>query len=872
MQPSSVTITSPGGLAFFEGKTQINGDVTINTTGPDWSKEADPETGKTPIQNLQEWAKAVTFIIGKLDITHADPVVENAIKFEALTSVITLEDKQPHVHYDKLTDASEITFTKEGAAKVETVRLPKITTTKFTGGNIDLSEAGTELHLDKFTHHKGNLSITLNGAGTTNLGALKELKGPKEAQLTLQLIGFNEVKLPKLTELKKLHVKDVGTLEAKSLRGTVAEVVISADVRSVDVGTAVTEDGKPLGAIKTLTFGAGTGEEKKRDEAEVNRDLEVLKVGGKATESTIQIKLPSGVEIAHIHGAKSVVAKSSALDEFVTAREINQLHLEGTSIRTLSDEDLVLGHSTDANDAYLKIVNNTLLESLSATNITKLNNLTITGNSILTNINFSTELKATLNTHVEIKDNDLIAERIELPITDKRDGRITDSSGLKTLKTFLGSKGITKSLVYFDGFKALSKTENTEDDDTSSKLYPIHRIAQGTAGDPATGATRVFVVTISDTNVITIGLSNTVYKTVELATGGSPANWIRQINKSDGEVKTFFSDNEVNISADIGGKPSGSIAFGSSFLASPTLTNDELDELDENAHVKLSIGGYAHELYLKGGPTEVKFKAPDSKGKGEIKTAKTRSHLVKSSGAGTAAIDDTVNGQTILADLLRAFPGRTADHSGDAANAETTRLVPLRTIPYLIDDGDATAVTPATIADGSTNITIHSYDPQSIKGTIEVEFTSNISYEDLGKIGFDVHNDGSAADNSGTADATKEAFADITNIKNEANTFTITLTSITRGEGEDDSTIGQPRDTSVGTADSDVDSDVGTDSKAWVRYGDATATVYVPELVIKGTATQNTAYPYWSEAPKKGKPKTDASKDNKPITDPVGWL
>ena len=175
-------LTSVGGLTFattqLQDKTQFNGDITIDTTG--WTDEQ-----KT---SLQEWVAKVTLIFGDLSITHGD--ADNVIKFATLTGVTILEDKQPHAHYPELASANEITFTKAGAAKVETVRLPKITTTKFTDGTIDLSEAGTELHLDTFTEHAGNLSITLNGAGITNLGALKQLTGEKTAAKTLQLIGF----------------------------------------------------------------------------------------------------------------------------------------------------------------------------------------------------------------------------------------------------------------------------------------------------------------------------------------------------------------------------------------------------------------------------------------------------------------------------------------------------------------------------------------------------------------------------------------------------------------------------------------------------------------------------------------------------------
>ena len=722
LQPSSVTISSPGGLAFFTEKTQINGDVTINTTGPDWSKEADPETGKTPIQNLQEWAKAVTFIIGKLDITHADTDVENAIKFEALASVITLEDKQPHAHYDKLTSATEITFTKEGAASVETVRLPEITTTKFTDGKIDLSGAGTELHLDKFTHHEGNLSITLNGTGKTTLGALKELKEGKDAKQTLTLIGFSAVDLPTLTTLKKLHVQDVNSLIAPNLQGQeVTELVISADVSSVDVGTGIAN-----GGIKTLTFGAGEGAEKERDEAEAKRDLEVLKIAGSAT---LDVVIPSGVEVAHIHGAKSVTTEGSDdLDEFVTAREIKELTLTGTDVET---ESLTLGH-TSGNAGKLEIVNNESLENLTADRVNNLNILKIQGNTRLEKISFDKLITAAgTNAKIHIggvgNKNRLIATSITLATKDDpKKGKIVDASGLSDLNAFLKSS-ISVAEVYYDGATQFKKSGDIEDTDPSisidsDTIEDLVLFRKGVEGGKTTAkkAKRIFYYHPNRTqqNNLTIGAAG-AFTTVELALGGSVANWATEINKS---AKSFFETNGVDIHAKPGGwNPTGSIVFDATTPPSTTpITNDSIDKhipTDKNAYVKIQIGPdakknvYSHTVYISdNGDEDVPVETS-----GHITENKKEaiSHLFLKTGnddASTTPPGAQIDADEIIDKLISKFPGRVVE----IATGASRENVPLRTIPYYLRDISATGV-----------VIVNTYDKKRVDKTIPVTFDSN---------------------------------------------------------------------------------------------------------------------------------------------------
>ena len=562
----------------LQDKTQFNGDITIDTSG--WTDEQ--------ITSLQEWVAKVTLIFGDLSITHGD--ADNVIKFAALTGVTILEDKQPHAHYPELASANEIKFTKAGAAKVETVRLPKITTTKFTDGTIDLSGAGTELHLDTFTEHAGNLSITLNGAGITNLGVLKQLTGEKTAQKTLQLIGFSSVDLPALTTLKKLHVKDVNSLTAVNVKG-LPELQISQDVSRVDVGTA---DG---GAVTKLTIDSG----------EAERDLEHLKIGG---DAKLEVTIPTGVEVAHIHGAKSVKTDDSDdLDTFVTAREINQLTLTGTDIETLE-----LGHTipTDSKDGGIVITNNESLESLTADSVNNLKTLKIQGNTRLETISFTDLDTAASGAVVHIggvgNKNRLRASEIHLEVktgAGKQDGNIVDESGLSDLKAFLGSSNITTAEVYYDGTDALKESKTDDDPDSidisADNIGHLVLFRKGVPKGAVTEkqAKRVFVVTIDGINTATSGITigvDSAYRPITLDAGGSPANWVSQVNAS--EVKSFFNTNNVLVEASVGGNPTGNITFGGVPTdATVTVTAFNALGLPDEAYVKLSIGKWHQSVF-----------------------------------------------------------------------------------------------------------------------------------------------------------------------------------------------------------------------------------------------------------------------------------
>ena len=874
-------LTSVGGLTFattqLQDKTQINGDVTIDTSG--WTDEQ-----KT---SLQEWVAKVTLIFGDLDITHADGEINNddelvkAINFAVLKSVNTLIDKQPHAHYPELTSAKEVTFATGDADKVETVSLPGLETTVFTDHTIHLKK-GKELYLDKFTHHEGNLSITLNGTGKTTLGALKELKEGKDAKQTLTLIGFSAVDLPALTTLKKLHVQDVNSLIAPNLQGQeVTELVISADVSSVDVGTGIAN-----GGIKTLTFGAGEGAEKERDEAEAKRDLEVLKIAGSAT---LDVVIPSGVEVAHIHGAKSVTTEGSDdLDEFVTAREIKELTLTGTDVET---ESLTLGH-TSGSAGKLEIVNNESLENLTADRVNNLNILKIQGNTRLEKISFD-ELITAAGTNAKIhiggvgNKNRLIATSITLATKDDpKKGKIVDASGLSDLNTFLKSS-ISVAEVYYDGATQFKKSGDIEDTDPSisidsDTIEDLVLFRKGVEGGKTTAkkAKRIFYYHPNRTqqNNLTIGAAG-AFTTVELALGGSVANWAAEINKS---AKSFFETNGVDIHAKPGGwNPTGSIVFDATTPPSTTpITNDSIDKhipTDKNAYVKIQIGPdakknvYSHTVYISdNGDEDVPVETS-----GHITENKKEaiSHLFLKTGnddASTTPPGAQIDADEIIDKLISKFPGRVVE----IATGASRENVPLRTIPYYLRDISATGV-----------IIVNTYDKKRVDKTIPVTFDSNLEIDNLQGLGF-------------LPDGAEVEENDIDNAFKDNAVITLTFTS--NVAGKEASTIGQPQnarkyadgtdrvanDSSVPSATGFVEETVlgtfpfpATTKRVYITSNPNAIRAELPvrdDIKDRPTPDPNPDYPYWSVSGESGSPQLGEEEvgvtggtENK---DRLGWL
>ncbi|MCY4267030.1 MAG: hypothetical protein OXC67_03995 [Flavobacteriaceae bacterium] len=824
-----VIITSSGAWEATKrqlaSKTEFSGDFTIDT-----------ETLSTAeVDELIAWVAEITLIHGDLEITHTGK--EKVIKFAKLSSVTDLDDSQLHAHYPELTSAGVITLD----GKIETVKLPKLTTLKgFAGHSIDLDE-GTELTLSALASYNAegleNLIIDLGGAeATLDLSALKNVyslkpDGKKDKDKTLTIIGPQEVSLPELTTLALLHVKDVRSVSAPKVKA--ANLQINEDVVSVNVGTAE-------GAhINTLTFTNAN-------------DLETLQIGGnpattnKGTVVTLNAGTTPDLERAHIHGGRSLVINGlNDFEEIITARTITeQVSLIGTGV----EGDVVLGHKSGDN-GILTVEHNTDIKSLKADQVNKLKGLYIKGNHDLEEVSFDAFKvpgkqtigganwwdgdgfaigKAGYGAYNDSEDNandnknNLIAKEItqEIKTGNKVDraGKIDDKTGLSDLVDLLKHNDTKRAVISFDGtdaFKGQDKEADAVELETTEENHEdLILFRKGTANIKGTpgAAKRVFLVSGSiDASLnLTIGVGGTGFtsfnKAIDLTDGGSINNWIKDINHAD--VKSFFDTNNVEINAEIGGNPQGWLTFYADRAGNFDVDTIGNTDDDNNAtpndnpigSIKLTIGNsrtgvYSHEVILQ--------KVDDDNPlKENVPFSATQKNAKTYINADNSTNDDTERGYgslNALADILiQAFPLFTG---GTSTRSDLAEHVPFginaRADGILVDTDTGTSDNVALVG---------VLDAQKIpESSIDIKIENKIQVPKLDT------DDEIVVDDDDNTVYVKSTFFQPgggtgnkvgirhKNIKNNPSTIQITLTS--KLAGEDENTIGDPIEETSGEED-----------------------------------------------------------------------
>ncbi|MCY4298631.1 MAG: hypothetical protein OXC61_04950, partial [Flavobacteriaceae bacterium] len=639
-----VIITSSGAWEATKrqlaSKTEFSGDFTIDT-----------ETlSDSEVDELIAWVANITLIYGDLTITHTGK--EKVIKFAKLSSVTDLDDSQLHAHYPELTSAGVITLDGE----IETVKLPQLKTVKHFDGDRDDDEENiadehhlqlkkaTELILTALASYKADLTIDLGGAeATLDLSALKILDNngdKKDGEEDLTIIGPDEVSLPELITLAKLHVQDVRSVSAPKVKG--ADLQIGEDVISVNVGT---EGDNHINALDV------TGAD----------DLETLQIGGNpaaanqgGTVVALNADTTPDLERAHIHGGFSVVVNGlDDVEEIITGRTITkEVSLIGTGV----EGDLVLDHVSGAN-GILKIENNDDVKTLTADKVNKLRTLSIQGNEDLETISFKALKEAGTQVFPEkgkawhtgdtvvigsttygtlaggfgfnaANGNNLVAEQFfhEVPKAgnvDKQDGEIVDTSGISDLEAFF--KSAKRVVVAYDGAEEYSgpgvnrKADDFEpQEDVVNDGNNLLLIGKGLAGTKtdAGQAKRVFLVTAGAFNssapeTLTIGIRGGISKAINFTPGGSVKNWVNDLN--DDEVKDFFKVNEITIESRYGARPSGELKLATGGTINHTQGDDDLSN-DLGGSFKITIGDYSHEVILSdGSETDKPFSATNKK-------------------------------------------------------------------------------------------------------------------------------------------------------------------------------------------------------------------------------------------------------------------
>ncbi|MCY3999176.1 MAG: hypothetical protein OXE55_07455 [Flavobacteriaceae bacterium] len=839
--------------------TEFSGDITINTA----------KLEAAEVDELIGWVANITVINGDLTITHAGE--EKVVKFAQLESVGDLDDSQLHAHYPELASAGTITLDGD----IKTVKLPKLTTLEgFADDQIVLSK-GEDLTLSALASYDADLRIDLGGTvAVIDLSALKVLDDngdEKDGEADLTIDGPDEVSLPELTTLRLLHVKDVRRVTAPKVKG--ADLQIGEDVVSVHVGT------EEKAHINDLHV----------DDAD---DLEILQIGGNpgatnkgGTVVALNTNTTPDLERAHIHGGFSLtVGNLDDLEELLTARTIaSAVVIKNTGLKG----ELVLDHESGAN-GDLTVEYNDDIESLKADKVNKLSRLYIKGNHDLGSISLAALKEAGTQktrdpwynsdgiaigaegygTHDANDRNNLIADEIrpELKTNNKVDraGKIVDdSAGLKGLKEFLGHSNVKLAVVSYDGAEKFQPdkedTSVTEIENTETEANRNHLILfrKGTADIKGTKAVakRVFLVDTdrddndpfpvdSPTEDLRIGVGggdfNPFRLPIDLSANGSVANWAAEINKA--EVKSFFDTNNIEIQAEVGGHPTGSLTFNSiGGDNDPDPGHD--DELDDTAvgTITLTIGkgssAYSNKVTLvdvdsdNPKPADKAFSATNKKAETYLNVNNSNQRTVTA----------------IAKALIEAFPiyneGSNADR-GPAAH-----------VPYGINDLTTVKSVPNVALIGVL-------DAKRITANIDVKIDNQIkATEDAKKpVAFLNPKGGESAEIRQL------------NIKNDPNTIQITLTS--KVAGEDESTIGQPvvePSTDRGSdGNDDVDfvlpnSNSATTPGAYVYVGDS----WGPNSVELPIAKTN---PRASSLPKAGTDDAGAQTRGGAEFDRLGWL
>ncbi|MCY4217277.1 MAG: hypothetical protein OXC92_09870, partial [Flavobacteriaceae bacterium] len=372
---------------------------------------------------------------------------------------------------------------------------------------------------------------------------------------------------------------------------------------------------------------------------------------------------------------------------------------------------------------------------------------------------------------------------------------------------------------------------------------------KGTADIEGTkaGAKRVFLVNTDKTSGFTadgeedlrIGVGgledvSDFHLPIDLSANGSVKNWVNEIN--DEEVKDFFDTNDVEIHAEVGGRPEGSLTFNS-------LGGDNDDDPSHDEELKdtavgtitLTIGkgssAYSNKVTLvdvdsdNPKPNDKPFSATNKKAETYLNVNNPNQRTVTA----------------IAKALIKAFPRY--NEGNDQGRG------PAAHVPYGIND-----LVNINIPDVVNNFAlIGVLDAKRITANIDVKIDNQIkATEDAKKpVAFLNPKGGESAEIRQL------------NIKNDPNTIQITLTS--KVAGEDESTIGIPIVDGDATDFALPNSNLATTPGAYVYVGTITGD-NSKELPIAKTN------PRASSLPKAGTDDAGAQTRGGAEFNRLGWL
>jgi hypothetical protein len=487
----------------------INGGVTIT------------QSSSMSATDLQAIVDVMVTVTGSITYT-MDVNGSTQAVFNNLTSVGGLNvDVSGAINFPELQNAGAIVLEdthKNYVTSVEFPKLSKVTSfaTASAANTISFSKA-TAITLTELANY-ANSSLTLSGKldFVLDLGKItsKTAAGVKNA-IHLTISGAKEVILPEFTE---------GQIDADS-----TEKVVLAKYE----GNA----GDSFAKAEYLHL-----EVYELDYTSTSTSLDTLIFGGVAQAAdvdsgdhpTLNLTGASGLTDLTVKGKLNdlILSGNTSLTDVNVTGTINDVTVSGAS----SLETLVLGHTgspvaADEDEASLTITNNTELSSLTVDSLVNADKLHITGNTSLETISFAKLAGVGVGEvpNVDISNNNLSATTVEKDTNGSTDavtaaggtGSITSTSGIKTLKTYLGvaaKAATTAGSIVYAAFDSVETYVDENDAQTGPFTYTV---ASGKVG--ATNDLLEIVHVTPATADTTYAIKNSLAEAVKLTDAATDA-------------------------------------------------------------------------------------------------------------------------------------------------------------------------------------------------------------------------------------------------------------------------------------------------------------------------------------------------------------
>ena len=730
----------------------INGGVTIT------------QSSSMSAADLQAIVDVMVTVTGSITYT-MDVNGSTQAVFNNLTSVAGLNvDVSGAINFPELQNAGAIVLEdthKNYVTSVEFPKLSKVTSfaTASAANTISFSKA-TAITLTELANY-ANPSLTLSGKldFVLDLGKItsKTAAGVKNA-IHLTISGAKEVILPEFTE-GQIDADSTEKVVLAKYEGNAGDSFAKAEYLHLEVYERNYTSTST--SLDTLIFG-GVAEAADEDSS----DHPTLNLTGASglTDLTVKGKLND-----------LVLSGNTSLTDVNVTGTINDVTVSGAS----SLETLVLAHTgspvaADDDEASLTVTNNTELSSLTVDSLVNADKLHITGNTSLETISFAKLAGVGVGEvpNVDISNNNLSATTVEkdtngstTAVTDAGGtGSIVSTSGIKTLKTYLGTAAkaaTTAGSIVYAAFDSVETYVAVDDSQSGPFTYSVADAKVGTTNDlleivhvtPATAdttyaikdsfakavnlrATGAAANSEDDVTIIANGSSIKLTQTP----GETAADFAARINGATGlngasvSAGTLDARAAVKLAWVADGTITTTLLFGSSGLANATVTpttttngkvtvswttDTDTDKSLDALVLKLNTGGAFMESFNSsaysntGNYTTTTTKFSDlyvASNEAATKLVITKKKTVKKSNATSATATTTVVDRTASAVAFTVFTPNTTYMTVTANSYEVLNNYYIK----VTDNNFGTANTPGfAITPSSSDMALTSIAPAS---------------------------------------------------------------------------------------------------------------------------------------------------------------